>query len=105
MKVNQVVTRRVLTLEASANEWQLYGYYPEDKKQLYQSEGERELIASMLNTAAVNIANSAATRAEFEERLEAFAYQKYRKYGAADTEGRDMIWRLANEIYGHQPRY
>lgn len=106
MKVNQVVTRRVIQIEASADEWQLYGFYPEKEDNLYTSAGERELIADLLNTAAANIANACATREEFEERMGVFVCQpKYSKFGAADTEGRDMIWQIANEIYGRQPRY
>lgn len=108
MKIN--MTRKITGISCSANEWQLFGYYPSDPEQLYASEAHRELVADQLNTEAtkianyvdsLNLSNQEAAR-KFYSLMEKAA-EDFSQFGATDTEGRYMISRMAKELYGLLP--
>ena len=82
---DHVHIEKVVTLSLTADDWGLY-----------HIDG-REQTASNLNQAvsvALNSFNQVASRKKIEEALD-----KYRKWGAADTEGYDTVQQIRDLFY------
>lgn len=80
----KIEIKSTLTLNLSADDWQLYGL-----------EG-REEIAQKLNRELEERINKAASRSEFSY---GDLLSKYSDYGASDSEGFAMVEYLLSKVY------
>ena len=76
--------RSTVTLNLSANDWQLYGL------------PGREQAAQGLNRELASLINNGATRNEI---YQSDLLSKYSDYGASDSEGFAMVEHILNKVY------
>ena len=83
-----VVVSRVTKISYTANDWQLFGM------------AGRAGVARKLNTAVKKaVQDNPTIRANFESQIRK-SQMKYDSYGAADSEGNELVWHIANKVYG-----
>jgi hypothetical protein len=99
VQINIKKTVKVLSFEATGGEWQIYSYRPNDSDPLYRDQAHYDEVVAKLNKAVLRAAKSTKTRSEFIDKAEKTLY-RLRRYGAADTEPRGLLYDIATRIYG-----
>ena len=84
----QVVNNPKVSLSLTADDWQLYGYRG------------REIAAENLNRRIESAINSALEPHENKFRRCTEALDNWSHYGAADTEGYDMLRTIFSTVFG-----
>jgi hypothetical protein len=92
-----VVNNPQVTLTLSADDWALYS--DSDSYENTRLYANRETVAGALNYQISNAINTS------KHRSEAFHHcicilERYSESGAADTEGREVLWAILNLTYG-----
>ena len=95
-KVTVVSTPQV-TLTLSADDWELYS--DSDSYEDTRLYANREIVAVALNDQISNAINTSPHRSEAFTRCICIL-ERYRESGAADTEGREVLWTIFKLTYG-----
>jgi PHD/YefM family antitoxin component YafN of YafNO toxin-antitoxin module len=92
-----VVNNPQVTLTLSADDWALYS--DSDSYEDTRLYANREIVAVALNDQISNAINTSPHRSEAFTRCICIL-ERYRESGAADTEGREVLWDILNLTYG-----
>jgi hypothetical protein len=92
-----VVNNPQVTLTLSADDWALYS--DSDSYENTRLYANREIVAVALNDQISNAINTSPHRSEAFTRCICIL-ERYRESGAADTEGREVLWDIFNLTYG-----
>jgi hypothetical protein len=93
-----VEIKRSMTLNLTADQWELY--YDEDVEATKSGGPGRREIARILNLEIAQAFNYHEQEPELALRYAHLSLQRYRVYGAADTEGYRMVDEIAQVFFG-----